>query len=152
MRAMASGLIALVVLLAGALWWVAQMAPSGPVAIDNPRIRLTPGDGPMAGYLTIRNLRDSAIVLTGAAAPDFERVMMHQTVIRDGQSRMLHRDRVVIAPGEQVEFRPGGLHLMLMGRKRPLSVGDQVDVALQFDGLEPGRWPVRFTVVPVATQ
>ena len=113
----ASGVVALVVLLAGALWWVAQMAPTEPLGFDNPRARLTPGDGPMAGYVTIRNHGDREIALVGARSEQFGRVMLHRTVIRDGQSRMEHQDRVPIAPGEAVEFRPGDLHLMLMRRQ-----------------------------------
>jgi hypothetical protein len=31
-----------------------------------------------------------------------------------------------------VEFKPGGYHFMLMGRKQPLRAGDKVDLTLTF--------------------
>ena len=52
---LASAIVALVVLLAGALWWVGQVAPESPIEVGNARVRLVPGGGPMAGYMEIRN-------------------------------------------------------------------------------------------------
>ncbi len=152
MTRIASGVIALVVLLAGALLWVAQMGPTGPLGFDNPRARLTPGDGPMAGYVTIRNYSDRELLLVGARSAQFGQIMLHRSVLRDGQARMEHQDRVPIAPGQAVEFRPGDLHLMLMRRQKELNVGDPVEIIFEFEGIEPREWTVGFTVVPVTAQ
>lgn len=152
MKTIATGVIVLVALAAGALWWLAYLAPTEPLGFENPRVRLTPGDGPMAGYLTIRNHSDREVALVGAKSERFGRVMLHRTVRRDGQSRMEHQERVTIAPGAAVEFRPGDLHLMLMRRQGELNVGDPVEIVLEFDGIEPREWPLSFIVVPVTAR
>jgi len=150
---LASAIVALVVLLAGALWWVAQMAPESPIEVDNARLRLVPGGGPMAGYMEIRNHSDDVIVLIRAASPAFGNVMIHRTIVRDGQARMEHqRDGVRILPGDSAVFKPRDLHLMLMQPQVALEVGDQVEVVLEFEGIDPPDWPVAFTVVPVTSQ
>ena len=60
-------------------------------------------------------------------SPQFGKVEMHETVIKDGVSRMSALEEVVLPAGATVEFKPGGKHLMLM---RP---GDNLDaVTLEF--------------------
>lgn len=152
MNKIASAIILVVVLLGGALWWVANMAPADPVGVDNPRVRLVPAGKPMAGYFRLSNRTDTALRLVGASSDAFGRVMMHRTITTDGQSRMVHQDVVVVAPGESVAFEPGGLHLMLLSPAADLAVGDAVEIALEFEGREPASMPVAFTVVPVTSQ
>jgi hypothetical protein len=148
-----SAILAGVVLLVGAIWWVSEMEPSEPVEVENARIRLVPGGGPMAGYMTVRNNTDGMIRLVGATSDAFGRVMIHRTVIDDGQARMQHQaGGVSIAPGEAAAFEPRGLHLMLMQPQAELGVGDTVDVALTFEGLAPAELREPFTVVPVTAQ
>jgi len=150
---LASAIVALVALLAGALWWVGQVAPQAPIAVDNARVRLVPGGGPMAGYMEISNHGDAPIRLVAAASPAFGNVMIHRSVVRDGQARMEHqRDGVQVRPGGLAVFKPRDLHLMLMQPQAELEVGDTVDVVLTFDGIEPAEWPIAFTVVPVTSQ
>ena len=150
---LASGIVALVALLAGALWWVTQVAPGEPLTVDNPRVRLVPGGGPMAGYMEISNHTDASIRLVAADSPAFGNVMIHRTVVRDGQARMEHqRGGVEIQPGGSAVFKPRDLHLMLMQPQTELEIGDTVDVVLTFEGIAPNEWPIAFTVVPVTSQ
>jgi len=150
---LASAIVALVVLLAGALWWVGQMAPESPIEVDNARVRLVPGGGPMAGYMEIRNHSDDVIRLVGAASPAFGNVMIHRTILSDGRARMQHQsDGVRIVPGDSAVFKPRDLHLMLMQPKGALEVGDQVEIVLRFEGIAPAEWPVAFTIVPVTLE
>jgi len=154
-----SGVIALLLLLAGALWWVGKVEPPDEgglrIEVENARIRMLPGDRPMAGYMKIHNRTEQPWRLTGADA--FGRVMIHRTIVSEGRARMEHqRDGVRINSGETLEFKPQGLHLMLMDRTNALEIGDQVDIVLTFETL--GSAPsmqdlvVPFTVVPVASQ
>ncbi len=148
-----SGIVLIVVLLLGAIWWVAEMPPAEPVEIDNPRVRLVPGGAPMAGYLTIANHTDAPVRLVSVASDAFGHVMMHRTVVSDGSARMEHQDGgVLIGAGERVAFEPGGLHLMLMDATGELAVGEAVDIVLGFEGVEPAERTVSFTVVPVTSQ
>lgn len=148
-----SGALLVVALLAGAIWWVADMTPAEPVEIGNPRVRLVPGGAPMAGYFTIANHTDSPFRLVSAASDAFGHVMIHRTVVTEGGARMEHQDKgVLVAAGETVAFEPKGLHLMLMRARRDLEVGEAVDVVLGFEGVEPAERTVAFTVVPVTSQ
>lgn len=150
---LASAIVALVVLLGGALWWVSQVAPESPIEVENARVRLVPGGGPMAGYMEIRNHTDDVIRLVSAESPAFGNVMIHRSSVRDGQARMEHQsDGVQIVPGEAVMFKPRGLHLMLIQPHHAFEVGDQVEIVLGFEGIVPAEWPVAFTVVPVTLQ
>ena len=129
--AIAAGLL----LLAGAIWWVSRMEPPEPIEVENARIRLVPGGGPMAGYMRLSNNTENVVRLVGAETPAFGSVMIHRTVIENGRARMEHQSGgVTITPGDSVEFKPRDLHLMLMRPQAELSVGDTVDIALEFEG------------------
>ena len=145
-----SGALLVLVLLAGAVWWVADMSPAEPVEIDNPRVRLVPGGVPMAGFFSIANHTDSPIRLVSVATDAFGHAMIHRTVVTGDSAGMEHQARgVLVGAGETVSFEPGGLHLMLMRARRELQVGDAVEIILRFEGIEPAEWAVTFTVVPV---
>ncbi|MDT8449565.1 MAG: copper chaperone PCu(A)C [Wenzhouxiangellaceae bacterium] len=145
-----SAILTLAVLAAGAFWWVSGISPDAPLAIENARVRLVPGGGPMAGYMDIRNHSDAQIRLVEARSGAFGRVMIHRSVLEGGRAAMQHQaGGVRIEPGEVVSFEPGGLHLMLMQPQQTLKVGDPVEIVLEFDGIEPRLRPVSFTVVPV---
>lgn len=107
------------------------------VRVDNARIRLLPGDLPLAGYFDLTNTGGESITLVGAGSPAFGKVMLHRSLQREGQSQMQHVSELGLAPGETVHFAPGGYHLMLMQRSQPLQIGDEVIIRLRFaDGRE----------------
>ncbi len=118
-------------------------APS--LAADGPSVRAAkvwvrpapPGVTVLAGYLTLENLTDAPLKLTGATSPDFAAVEMHQTVEKDGVASMQPVDDVTIPARGKVEFVPGGYHLMLMQPKKDLGIGSMVTLRLAFsDGSE----------------
>ena len=86
-----------------------------------------PGMKMSAGYLTLHNNTSEPITITRVSSPQFGSVEMHETVIRDGISRMVALDEVSIPAGQSVDFEPGAKHLMLM---RP--AGELTSVALEF--------------------
>ncbi|MEJ2346295.1 MAG: copper chaperone PCu(A)C [Gammaproteobacteria bacterium] len=113
--------------------WTAAAWAAGPsTQIDNARIRLLPGDLPLAGYFELTNNGQHTLTLTGASSPAFRRVMMHHSVHQNGQDRMLPVAKMTVAPGKTIRFAPGGYHLMLMHRNRTLHVGDSVPIRLHF--------------------
>ena len=88
----------------------------------------------LAGYMSLQNRGSRGYRLVGVSSTDFGRVMLHETEIRGGVVRMIHRAGVSIAAGEEAVFAPGGLHLMLMQPRRVLRAGDRVSVDLVFAG------------------
>jgi len=93
-----------------------------------------PGSHMLAAYGTLTNDTGKTQVLTGAWAPDFGMAEIHKTVIVDGMARMRHQPRLVLEPGETIEFKPGGLHIMLMQPKKDFQVGEKAKICLVYDG------------------
>ncbi|QFT86702.1 hypothetical protein FIU88_17290 [Halomonas sp. THAF12] len=118
--------------------------------VNEARIRLLPGDLPAAGYFTLTNTSEADITLEGADSPAFGKVMMHRTVNQDGITSMQPVGQLELAAGEQIEFAPGGYHLMLMKRTRPLVVGDDIEVTLIFANGQ--QQPGTFRTVAPTTQ
>lgn len=119
------------------------------IEVTDARLRLLPGNLPAAGYFTLHNAGDEAVTLTGAESPAFAMAHIHLSSEKDGMSQMDSVDQLEVGTDETLEFAPGGYHLMFMNRQQPLEVGDEVEVALQFDGQTPQ--PVTFEVVSPAS-
>lgn len=129
---------------------VANAAPVPSVVITQARVRLLPGNLPLAGYFTLTNDGSAPVTLTGAISGAFKQIMMHRSFESDGMSKMAPVAKLTIQPRKSVHFRPGSYHLMLMGRQQSLSVGDTVPIQLQFKNS--GALTVEFKVVPVGAQ
>jgi hypothetical protein len=84
-----------------------------------------------AAYLTIRNHDATPDTLTGAQTPVAGMVHLHR-MAGIGGAQMRPTDAVEIPAGGQLQLRPGGLHLMLMGLTRRPRVGDTLEITLQF--------------------
>ncbi|MDR5875657.1 copper chaperone PCu(A)C [Vreelandella gomseomensis] len=113
--------------------------------VSDARASLLPGEQPGAGYFELYNAGDKAVVLVGADSDAFETVELHVSAEQDGMAHMHAVEQVEIAPGERFAFAPKGHHLMLIGREKALSVGDEVDVQLEFADNQ--RLSVTFDVV-----
>ncbi len=87
----------------------------------------------MAGYLVVKNPTDKEVSIIKVSSPDFRTVEMHKSIIKEGMARMIKQDKVVIRAKSQVEFKSGGLHLMLIGAKRRLKAGNEIPLTFEFD-------------------
>jgi copper(I)-binding protein len=114
---------------------VAAIAAEETVTVRDAYVRgLPPGVKNTAAYMTIINNGDEDLELIGANTNAADNTMLHTTVNRNGQLSMEHvMSRTVPAGGELV-LESGGLHLMLMGLRKPLASGDIVSLTLQFKG------------------
>ncbi len=108
---------------------------SGDLAIEHPYAIATPPGATTGGaYLKeIDNHGADAETLVGASSPIADRVEIHDMSMDGNVMRMRQVPSIAIAPGKPVTMAPGGgYHLMLIGLHRPLAVGDQVPLTLQF--------------------
>ena len=103
------------------------------IDIQDAWIRHIPGDRPMAGYFVVHNKGSVERTLVGASSIGFAAVEMHESVEGDGTTSMRPVESVTVPAVGQVEFQPGGYHLMLMQRQRDLQVGDRIPVTLEFE-------------------
>ncbi len=119
------------------------------------RTRALPEDAPAAGvnsaaYFRLRNVGRVGDRLVGGRTPLAESVEIHETREEEGVMRMRAVEAVEVPPAGEVEFRPGGLHLMLVGLRRSLSEGDSVPLILVFQGR--GEVEVRLPVGGTGSQ
>ena len=105
---------------------------AGDLSITGAWLRLLPGDLPLAGYAHITNTGKSTLTLAAVSSPDFSQVQLHRSVIRNGMDTMLHVDSISISAETSLDLAPGGYHLMLFDRRRPLHVGQLVPVTFKF--------------------
>lgn len=107
----------------------------GKLVISDIDIRATaPGMSATAGYLTIANHGMKADRLIAVKADFAERSMIHEMTNVDGVAKMRHLMGGVEVPAHgNVALQPGGLHLMFMGLKDTLAVGQTLSVTLVFE-------------------
>jgi len=109
-----------------------QSAFADEIHLANAWLRATPGGMTSAavyGSLINNSAVDELVVsITSELA---ESAMLHRSVSKDGISRMLHADEILVKAGTQVDFEPGGLHVMLMGLRKPFISGDTVPLRIE---------------------
>jgi len=85
-----------------------------------------------AGYFTVYNPTDQAITLLTPHSEQFEAVQIHETTMENEMMAMRHLTELNIPAQQSLTFKPGSLHLMLIGRKQSLNKGDEVIISFSF--------------------
>lgn len=121
-------------LLGAALQAVAGPNRIGDIVVHQPWAReLPPVAHTGAAYLSIHNTGTQADRLLSATSPVAARVEMHSHEHAAGMMRMQQVEAVALPAGQQVDFAPGGLHLMLIGLRQPLAAGQDFTLELNFE-------------------
>ncbi|QEE40584.1 copper chaperone PCu(A)C [Methylobacterium sp. WL2] len=122
---------------------------AGDLTIDTPWLRATPNGAKVAGgYVTIRNSGTAPDTLTGAAVPFARLGEIHSMSMEGGVMKMAPvSGGLTVKPGETVELKPGGYHLMFEGLSGAPKAGDSVSGTLTFQ--RAGTVPVTFSVAPI---
>lgn len=124
-------------LVGGSLFSIQGMAhdyTQGDLHIQHPWSRALPPVAPTgAAYMKIENQGEESDTLIGASTPIAGHTELHEHVHQGDLMKMQRIDKVVIAPGEQVEFSPGGHHVMLFELKEPLVAGNRYPMTLTFE-------------------
>lgn len=99
--------------------------------IENAWIRPAPPSvKSMAAYFDLLNNSDQDIVIVSSSSPAFSMTMIHSTVVEDGIASMNHLDQLRIPANGKVSLAPLATHMMLMGPKQVLGLGDSVEIEL----------------------
>jgi copper(I)-binding protein len=91
-----------------------------------------PGRSNGVVYLDIQNASDAMIQLVSVSSDIASKASIHESLLVDGMMKMQSVSSVTIQPGERVSLEPGGLHVMLMGLKEQLAVGNSHMLVLNF--------------------
>ncbi|MFZ3309130.1 MAG: copper chaperone PCu(A)C [Xanthobacteraceae bacterium] len=113
---------------------LAQTAGSGAITVQQPWSRATPnGAKTGAVYLTIDNKSGTADKLTGAASDIADKTQIHQMSVDNGVMKMRELTNGLSVPANgSVVLKPGSYHVMLIGLKKPLTVGETFPLKLTF--------------------
>jgi periplasmic copper chaperone A len=125
---------------------------AGDLAIATPWMRATPGGAKVAGgYVRITNTGTTPDTLIAASIPQAARGEIHAMSMEGGVMRMAPVEGgLTIKPGETVELKPGGLHLMFQDLTSGPKAGESVQGSLTF--ARAGTVPVTFSVAPIGAQ
>ena len=126
-------LAAILVLTANAV--LADDYKVGSLEIKHPWARATPkGAAVGGGYMTITNNGTTPDRLVGFSSPAAGKFEMHEMKMDNGVMKMRPlAGGLEIKPGQSVEFKPGGYHLMFMGLKQPFEQGKRIKGTLTFE-------------------
>jgi hypothetical protein len=89
--------------------------------------------GNSAVYMMLVNGTSTDDELLSASSDVAEAVELHESKMgENGEMQMIPQASIPLEAGAQVEFKPGGLHVMLIGLKQELKAGDEFEVTLHF--------------------
>ena len=110
----------------------AQSTKSGNLEIENAYTRATvPGQKVAGGFMKIEN-KGAADQLLSASSPAAGEVQLHEMSMEGQVMKMRQVKDIPVPAGGAVELKPGGMHLMFMNIKTPLTAGETVPVKLKF--------------------
>jgi copper(I)-binding protein len=121
----------------------------GDLTIQAPWARATPAGAKVgSAYLNITNNGTQADRLVGGALAGAREVEVHEMSMSNNVMKMRHlKDGLEIKPGQTVELKPGGYHLMLTGLGDGLKQGQKLKGRLTFE--KAGTVELEFTVAPI---
>jgi copper(I)-binding protein len=121
----------------------------GALVIEAPWLRATPAGAQVAGgYLKITNTGREADRLVGGSLPVASAAEVHEMSMTDGVMRMRKLEKgLEIKPGQTVELKPGGYHVMFTGLREGLKQGQAIKGTLVFE--KAGSIEVEYRVAPI---
>lgn len=104
------------------------------IQIEEPWARESPPTATSgAAYMTLVNTGHEADRLLSATGDVAATIELHTHLIEDNVMKMRKIEAIEVAPGEPTALRPGGLHVMLIGLKKPLAAGQTFPLTLKFE-------------------
>jgi copper(I)-binding protein len=99
----------------------------GPVAMAAKEGQVT------GAFMRIRNTGSQTDRLLGASSKAADFVQVHETVVENEIMSMREVAAIEILPGESIELKHGGYHIMLINLKTDLKAGETLTIRLKFD-------------------
>jgi len=130
----------------------AEEVTVGNLKISTAWARATPKGASVGGaYMTITNTGNVPDRLLGGSSDASSRFEIHEMSMENGVMKMRPLGKgLEIKPGQTVEFKPGGYHLMFVGLKAQFEEGQHVKATLEFE--KAGSVAVEFAVRGIGAQ
>ncbi len=104
------------------------------VTISSQYVRAVPPGQPNSLiYMGLHNAAPVDYSLVAVEGDIAQLVELHNHIREDGMLKMRQIEQVVIPAGGEVQLKPGGMHVMLMGLNRELQLGEEIGVTLIFN-------------------
>lgn len=102
--------------------------------IDHPFARATPPGAKTGGvFVTVENTGTQSDRLIGVSSPVAGGADLHEMKVDAGVMKMRGVAALEVKPGETLELKPGGYHVMLSELRQPLKLGDKFPLTLRFE-------------------
>lgn len=85
-----------------------------------------------AAFFVIKNNSDKDIAITSANSDIAEKNELHTHIKENEMIKMMKIEKLVVPAKSSLELKSGGDHVMLMGLKKELKVGDEISLELSF--------------------
>lgn len=125
---------------------MSQASAQPPLQVREAWVRPAPEVAPVrAAYAVLENSGTQTLVLDQLRSEAFGAIEIHEMHEHDGVLKMRPRAQLEIAPGQRLELKPGGLHLMLFRPQGALEAGTTIEIEFWGEGqlLGHGRFLLR---------
>ena len=85
-----------------------------------------------AAFFVIKNNSDKDIAITSANSDIAEKNELHTHIKENKMMKMMKIEKLVVPAKSSLELKSGSDHVMLMGLKKELKVGDEINLELSF--------------------
>ena len=85
-----------------------------------------------AAFFVIKNNSDKDIAITSANSDIAEKNELHTHIKENKMMKMIKIEKLVVPAKSSLELKSGGDHVMLMGLKKELKAGDEINLELSF--------------------
>jgi periplasmic copper chaperone A len=131
--------LAATILIASTAAAYAHSFNKGDIIVIHPWTRATPeGATAGSGYVKITNNGKEKDRLTGGSFDGADAIEIHEMKMDGNIMKMRElKEGIEINPGETLEIKPGGTHLMITGLKSAIKVGPDRKATLNFEKAGP---------------
>jgi len=125
------------------------LADSSPIVASDAWARPTlTGTRTGAVYLMLSNRGSAPDHLIGVSTPVADRAELHEDMTENGMMSMNAVPDLALAPGGSTAIEPGRYHIMLIGMKKSVNVGESFPITLTFATAPPLEVTVAVTRTP----
>ena len=111
----------------------ASLSQAAELSISDAMARAVPPTAKMsAAFMTLTNHDNTDLTIVSAESSVANAVELHNNTMVDGKMKMRKVDQIDLPANQATELKPGGLHVMLIGLKKPLIEGATIDLKLNF--------------------
>jgi periplasmic copper chaperone A len=121
------------------------------IVIEKPWARIVPGARTCVIYMVIKNQGSTPDKIKSVASENAASAAIHDSKMENGISSMRPLTQgIELPPGTSVEFRPTGMHIMVLGIDPALKPGGTIDLALTLD--RAGEFHLSVPILPLASE